>query len=193
MATSAPSTPIRSLARAARAGFGLFTTLLTVAVVVAMLLPPLFGYQRYVIYGGSMEPMISKGSIVYAKEVPVTSLRKGDVITYVPPTSKRPVTHRISAVAKGPRGGAPVFETKGDANANSDFRKFALTRPTQAAYAFHIPVIGWLLIALSVQWVRGVLIGGPALLAAAIIVRNLWRQGGELVEAEKKQGEVTST
>ena len=63
MATSAPSTPIRSLARAARAGFGLFTTLLTVAVVVAMLLPPLFGYQRYVIHGGSMEPMISKGSI----------------------------------------------------------------------------------------------------------------------------------
>ena len=192
MAILAPSNPIRSLARAARAGFGLFLTLLTVAVVVAMLLPPLFGYQRYVIYGGSMEPKISKGSIVYDKKVPVASLRKGDVITYVPPTSKRPVTHRIFAVEKGPQG-APVFQTKGDANANADFRKFALTRPTQAAYSFHIPVIGWLLIAISIEWMRGVLIGGPALLAAALIVRNLWRQGGELVQAEKKQSEAASS
>ena len=192
MATSAKSTRIRSIARAVTAGFGLFSTLLTVAVVVALLLPPLFGYQRYVIYGGSMEPMISKGSIVYDKEVPVASLRKGDVITYVPPTSKRPVTHRIFAVEKGPQG-APVFQTKGDANANADFRKFALARPTQAAYSFHIPVLGWLLIGMSIEWVRGLLIGGPALLAAAMIVRNLWRQGGELVDAQKRQSEAASS
>ena len=192
MALPAPSTRIRSLAPVARDGFGLLSTLLTVAVVVAMLLPPLFGYQRYVIYGGSMEPEISKGSIVYDTEVPVASLRKGDVITYVPPASKRPVTHRIFAVEKGPQG-APVFQTKGDANANADFRKFSLSRPTQAAYSFHIPVIGWLLIAMSIEWVRGILIGGPALIAAAIIVRNLWRQGGELVEAPNKQSEAASS
>ena len=192
MALPAPSTRIRSLAPVARDGFGLLSTLLTVAVVVAMLLPPLFGYQRYVIYGGSMEPEISKGSIVYDTEVPVASLRKGDVITYVPPASKRPVTHRIFAVEKGPQG-APVFQTKGDANANADFRKFSLSRPTQAAYSFHIPVIGWLLIAMSIEWVRGILIGGPALLAAAIIVRNLWRQGGELVEAHSKPSEAASS
>jgi signal peptidase I len=191
MAVLASCNPIRSLARVARAGVGLFSTVLTVAVVVALLLPPLFGYQRYVIYGGSMEPEISKGSVVYDKEVPVASLRKGDVITYVPPTSKRPVTHRISAIEKGPLG-APVFQTKGDANAHADFRKFALTRPTQAAYAFHLPLLGWLLIAMSVEWVRGVLIGGPALLAAAVIVRNLWRQGGELVEAQAREEAASS-
>ena len=153
--------------------------------VVALLAPPLFGYERYVIYGASMEPTISKGSVIYARDVPVGSLEKGDVITYVPPGSQRPVTHRVSRVESA-RGGERVFETKGDANANADFRKFSLTRPTQAAYAFHLPLLGWLLIELADTTFRGVLIGGPALLAAAMIVRSLWRQGGELVEAQKQ-------
>ena len=46
----------------------------------------LFGYQRYVLVGHSMEPTIQKGSLVFDEIVPAEALRRGDVITYIPPT-----------------------------------------------------------------------------------------------------------
>ena len=63
---------------------GAANALLLGAVVMAavMLLPALFGLQRYVITGGSMEGSISRGSIVFDEPVPVEELEVGDVITY---------------------------------------------------------------------------------------------------------------
>ena len=83
------------------------------------------GYQRYVLVGRSMEPTIHKGSLVFDEVVPVRALRKGDVITYVPPVTKKPVTHRIISVSRGPRG-ERVFRTKGDNNRDPDLRPFTL-------------------------------------------------------------------
>ncbi len=59
-----------------------FTLLTVFAIGVALLLiaiPVLFGYERYVITGGSMEPTIHKGSVAFGKVVPVADLRVGDV------------------------------------------------------------------------------------------------------------------
>ena len=76
----------------------------------------------------------------------VSDLRKGDVITYVPPGNVEPVTHRLISRKDGKKGG-PVFRTKGDNNDVADPRKFQLNKPRQARYAFSVPYLGWLFIA----------------------------------------------
>ena len=51
------------------------------------------------------------------------SLKVGDVITYRPPPKSGPeglVTHRIRSIGRDPKTKAPVFRTKGDANAVAD-------------------------------------------------------------------------
>ena len=87
-----------------------------------MLALPLAGYDRYVITGGSMGDTIERGSVVWAKAVPVADLQVGDVITYTPPRGAGPeglVTHRIVAIRRD-RDGRREFRTKGDANAQVD-------------------------------------------------------------------------
>jgi signal peptidase I len=165
-------------------GLGRVVLLGAVLVLTATFLPTLLGYQRYVLVGHSMEPTIHKGSLVFDEVVPVAQLGRGDVITYVPPASGEPVTHRIVAVEKGPHG-ERVFRTKGDNNEKADLRPFTLREPRQARVAFAIPGLGWLFIALADPLVRMLLLAAPALLLALWALAALWRQGGELVAAER--------
>ena len=53
------------------------------AIGVLMLVPPLAGYERYVITGDSMAGSIPRGAIAYARVVPVGDLRVGDVIVRI--------------------------------------------------------------------------------------------------------------
>ena len=141
--------------------------------------PGLFGYQRYVLVGHSMEPTIHRGSLVFDEIVKVSDLRKGDVITYVPPGNTEPVTHRLISRKEGKKGG-PVFRTKGDNNDVADPRKFQLDTPKQARFAFSVPYVGWLFIGLANPKSRFILLVIPALLIALSILAKLWREGGQL-------------
>ena len=179
-----PAARARTFASLAKAGLGVFLTLIPVALVCVLVVPALLGYERYVITGGSMEPNIPRGSISYAEEVPVGALRESDVITYVPPGHTRPVTHRIKEIQSD--NGRNVLQTMGDANRNPDVRLFALTRPTQARYAFHVPYIGWGFMALAQPLTRFFLLGVPAFLVALVVLRSLWREGGELQARERE-------
>lgn len=96
-----------------------------------------------------MEPTIDRGALVYAREVPVSRLRVGDVITYVQPGHSRPVTHRLTQIARPEPDKGPVYQSKGDANAAPDMRVFRLDRPTQARYVFSLPLLGWALLYLA--------------------------------------------
>ena len=87
------------------------------------------------------------------------------MITYVPPTTSEPVTHRIISIGRGPRG-ERVFRTKGDNNRDADLRPFTLDDPTQARVAFAIPYLGWLFILLAMQEARIFLIALPGVLLA---------------------------
>ena len=120
----------------------------SLAAMAVTFVPGLLGYQRYVLVGHSMEPTIHRGSLVFDEIVNVSDLRKGDVITYVPPGNAEPVTHRLISRKHGKKGG-PVFRTKGDNNAVADPRTFQLDKPRQARYAFSVPYLGWLFIALG--------------------------------------------
>jgi signal peptidase len=150
-------------------------------LAAAMLLPAAFGYHRYVITGGSMTGTYDRGSIVFDKEVPVSDLEAGDVITYSPPSSTGTdglITHRIISVKDDAKGGVS-YRTKGDANPQADPWRFQLDQPTQAKVAFAIPYIGYGIAALSVLPIRMLIIGLPALLIAFALIARLWRQTGE--------------
>ena len=157
----------------------LLATALLAGYALLLVVPSLLGFQRYVLVGGSMEPTIHRGSLVFDEIVNVSDLHKGDVITYVPPGNLEPVTHRLISRKDGKKGG-PVFRTKGDNNAVADPRTFQLNKPRQARYAFSIPYLGWLFIALGNAKARFILLAIPALLIALSMLAGLWREVGQL-------------
>ncbi len=144
-----------------------------VALGALMLVPPLLGYERYVITGGSMGDAVPRGSIAYERRVPVDRLREGDVITYVHRGER--VTHRIAAIEHA-AGGRQVFRTKGDANAAPDPWRFTLPAGEQPVVRFHVPLAGYLIAALSIRWLRMLLIGLPALVIGLVLLRRAWRE-----------------
>lgn len=185
-----------SRGRAHRTISALVTALLVGACVLAglMVLPTLFGYERYVIVSGSMEPGIPVGSVVYDEVVPVDDIKVGDVITFVPPPEfgvDDPVTHRVvqaTVIDKaGSNPGDRLFLTKGDANEDVDPWQMLLDGPDQARVAHHIPYVGYAYIALQVRWVQVLLVVLPAIALIAYIVVTLWRVSGDAVRAEQAQ------
>jgi signal peptidase I len=130
-------------------------------IAALMLVPPLFGYERYVIEGGSMGGAAPRGSIAYEEVVPTARIRVGDVITYRPPGAGRLITHRVVSIGRG-----RVFRTKGDSNTAIDPWKFTLPSRTQARMVLSVPLAGYVLEALAVRPLRMAVIGGPALAIA---------------------------
>ena len=176
--------------------FTTFVLVLAIVVAALIVLPSLFGFDRYVINGGSMEPTIPKGSVVYSKPVAAEALEVGDIITYRPPVSSgvdELVTHRI--IEKTTRTNASgksegVFRTKGDANDSADPWRFTLDDGEGALEKAHLPYLGWIYLALGVPWVRIVLITVPALLIVVFTAISLWREAGREVEEAKRRIEV---
>jgi signal peptidase len=153
---------------------GILLSAVALVLAVAVLVPALLGYQRYVITSGSMTGTYDRGSLVFDRVVATASLRAGDVITFRPPGHPAFVTHRIASVqtVRGQR----VFTTKGDANRAVDaWGAIALGDARQARVAFHLPYLGYGLAALSERSVRMVIIGVPALLIALAALSGLWR------------------
>ena len=172
--------PVHRAARvAARSGF---TACL--ALAAAMVALPLAGFHRYVITGGSMGETIERGSVIWAKEVPVADLREGDVITYSPPRGAGPeglVTHRIVSIGRD-EAGRREFRTKGDANPRVDPWTFNLDGAKQARVAFHLPYAGHALAKASNRTVRTVVVGILALLIVGATLSKLWRDAGAAMQ-----------
>jgi signal peptidase len=152
-----------------------------------MILPAMLGYHRYVILTGSMTGTYDRGTIVFDKPVPVSDLRVGDPITYAPPpgaTSHSLVTHRLWRITRGPAG-QRVFQTKGDANPVPDVWKFMLNKPTQDRVVFDVPYLGYLFMLLSMRTFRIFMVGIPAVLIGAFLLRRLWIDAGEAARKQK--------
>jgi signal peptidase len=192
--TTAPTTAARPLPRRVAAGCARVAFGVCVLLAAAMLALPLFGYDRYVITGGSMTGTIDRGSVLWAKAVPTDTLKVGDIITYTPPRGSGPmglVTHRIHSISAGPKG-QRMFRTKGDANKNADPWTFELWHTTQARAAFHIPYLGHVLGVLSARQIRLVAFGFPAALIALNLLLGLWREAGEAARLAKAEEEVAA-
>jgi signal peptidase I len=142
--------------------------------------PALLGLQRYVIVSGSMTGTYDRGSLVFDEVVPVSALKRGDVITYLPPRGAGPeglVTHRIVSVGHDKHGGR-VFRTKGDANSVADPWTFTLPDRRQARVVAGAPYMGFALAALSERKLRMIVVGIPALIIALTSLAGIWKEAG---------------
>lgn len=184
--------PRRSVA--ARTGSWLLNIVMIVATVVgvAYLAPSLFGFERYVITGGSMSGTFEKGSIAFEKRVPVADVTVGDVITYLPPAdsgTNHLVTHRVIADTVLPNG-VRQLQTQGDANPDPDPWKFSLTEATQPVVQTTVPYLGWVFVGLADREIRMVVIGVPAALIALGSLLELAR-GLRGARAERRGNRVS--
>ena len=163
-----------------------------IVVAATILLPGLLGFQRFVITGGSMTGTIPKGAIIYSRVVPASELKVGDIITFTPPGSPEMVTHRIIAIETTPDG-KTAYRTKGDFNQYPDpWDPVTLNEPMQARYAFQVPLLGYVLAALTLRSVRLALIAVPAILIALSILWTLWREAGEEVERQSEDEQAAA-
>lgn len=147
----------------------------TVLGIVALLVPTLLGFDRYVIVSNSMKGTFERGAVVFSKSQSVNDLKIGDVITYRPPAQtgiNHLVTHRISDRTVNDDGSI-MFRTKGDANPGKDPWTFSLVNGTQNVMEFSVPAVGYGLIALANPQVRMLLIGIPALIIAGMALFDL--------------------
>ena len=161
---------------ARRLGRALCALLVAAGILFGLFLvvPSLMGWERYVIVSGSMTGTYDRGSLVFDKVVPTSSLRAGDVITFRPPGHAGLVTHRIHTLTSV--DGKRVMTTKGDANRVPDaWGSMTLGAERQARVAFHLPYLGYGLAVLSEKRVRMLVIGLPALLIAIAALAGLWR------------------
>src|SRR3954453_400489 len=169
-AAQTPERSMRVLKLLAAAGL---TILLAIAVLI--LVPPLLGYQRYVITGGSMGGVLPRGSIAYDEVVPTERIRVGDVITYRPPNGDRLLTHRVVWIGRE-RDGVRQYRTRGDANPAADPTAILLPNDGQARLVFHVPLAGYVVAALSVRPLRIAAIGVPALAIAVAAFAGPWQR-----------------
>lgn len=109
-------------------------------VSVLVLLPIGLGLDRYVLSGSSMAGGLDRGSVLFERQVPVSDLRVGDVITYRPPASAGVdgmVTHRV--VETGRNG----IVTKGDALDHRDPWRYRPDGSTVSRVDLALPWIGY--------------------------------------------------
>ncbi|HDP69380.1 MAG TPA: signal peptidase I [Actinobacteria bacterium] len=88
--------------------------------------PWIKGYKPLTVLGGSMEPAIHVGSVLFVKPIEAADIEEGDIITFKTPQdskvfedhSKSLTTHRVVDVVN--EGGSLGFKTMGDANEGPD-------------------------------------------------------------------------
>lgn len=113
--------------------------ILALVVVAGLLFVPRFlGYEAFTVVSGSMEPKISVGSIVYAKEAPFDDLKVGDIISFRL-SDQANATHRIIAIDKDKQ----QFTTKGDAN-NAEDKSPVSYNNVIGKVGFTVPFLGFI-------------------------------------------------
>lgn len=112
--------------------------LILLALAIVLIAPRLLGYQSLAVLSGSMEPEISVGSIVFAKETDPADLEVGDVITYRL-SGNTLVTHRIIEKDEV----AEQFITQGDANDVADNSPVEYQNVV-GEVTMHLPLLGYL-------------------------------------------------
>jgi signal peptidase len=155
--------------------------LVPLAVLMSTVL--LLGWQLQVIETASMEPRVPAGSLAVVQPIDVADVRPGMVIVFEDPARRgRLVAHR--AVKPLPDDGAPVWETKGDANRTAD--PYPVHAPAiSGRVRWSIPRLGDLVSTLDRPATPVILIGLPlALLGATELMsvrRRRARNGGSVL------------
>ena len=148
--------------------------------------PKIFGLQMYEVLSGSMEPGMQTGSVIFDKPgVDTKNLIVGDVITFkASEDPKMLITHRILQVKSAE--GAPVFQTKGDAN-NAPDSKLVPAADVVAQYNnITIPYLGFYLNFMKSKAGIVLLIIVPGALLIISTMISLFREILRLKKAKKQ-------
>ena len=92
---------------------------LVVLLAVALVGVRLAGIRTFTVLSGSMEPTYHVGSLIYVKKVDPTTIRPGQVITFML-DENTVATHRVEVVPDEDDPSTLRFRTKGDANDAED-------------------------------------------------------------------------
>ena len=94
----------------------LFLTALLVGVFATLALTvaasAIFGQKVVAIHSSTMEPTLSDGDIIVARQVQPADVNAGDLMTFAEPETGRTLTRRVRAIVE--TGDEVVFETKAD-------------------------------------------------------------------------------
>lgn len=112
--------------------------LLILLIYLPLSVPRILGYDIYSVISGSMEPTISVGSVAYTEAVDPSVLMPGDIVTFQPADAETAITHRVVQN----NGNERTLITKGDANADNDFRPVWYS-DVKGLVVFHAPYYGY--------------------------------------------------
>lgn len=126
-----------------------------------------FGVHPLIFRSGSMAPTIPAGAVAFARDVPASQIRVGDVVT-VPWHSSR-VTHRVVEVFH--RHGSATLKLRGDANSLPDQDLYQVSSAPRVW--FSVPVAGTVVAWLSRVPGVFVLAAYAALLLSIILRRSV--------------------
>lgn len=153
------------------------TALLAIAVLGILVVnvgPLVLPYKVFTVLSGSMDPTIPMGSEVVLRPVGADQIQVGDIITFQRPGTKELVTHRVVGTTTA-FGGQTFWKTKGDANGAPDTWQIPASG-TGLKYVFHVPFLGYAFAMLGSPLGRICFILAPALLLAAVVLNDLWKQ-----------------
>ncbi len=147
--------------------FSCVVILLALVLLAVGIVPRLAGYEGYYVATDSMTPAIKVGSLVFVKEVEFEDVKVGDVLTFTKEGSEKWFTHRVIGVNEYTK----AFRTKGDNNNIED--------PAETPYKavvgrveWHVPIVGYLSMALDATWGK-IVFFAICVLYAAIEVENI--------------------
>jgi signal peptidase len=133
-----------------------------VVVLLALTVPALAGWQRFVVDDEAMAPTLDRGALIWDEAVPIGRLVPGDIVTFMDPATDASVTRRISRIGRDVHG-RPILRVQGDANPDPDAASVVLDRPVLTRARLVIPGLGWLLLAIADPWARFLATFLPAL------------------------------
>lgn len=139
--------------------------LIVLPVVVYLVVGLVPGFAGFIVSGGSMEPTIDRGSLVYIQET--SAYQPGDVITFT--RGDRIITHRIvNRTADG-------YITRGDGNRRLDAWRVA-EHQIQGEVVLVVPLYGYLLSFVQTPIGYAIVIFVPGTVLIGLEIRQFLKQ-----------------
>jgi signal peptidase len=171
-------------------GLSALLLILVVILSIGVLVAPQFGWRFDAVLSGSMEPAINVGGIVVIRPVAPSTIRDGDIITFVSSGGANTVvTHRVVQVADDK--GSPVFYTKGDANEASD-SSLVQAKDVVGKVWLSVPYAGYVVDFIQKPVGFGLIVGLPALLIIIWETRNIIVSAKDIRRKERQKRVLAS-
>ncbi|HUO47480.1 MAG TPA: signal peptidase I [Acidimicrobiales bacterium] len=122
---------------------------------------------------GSMRPTFAPGSAVISRTIPVTAVKSGMIVIFVPPGHDASYAHRVLTVS-GPAGDR-IVTTKGDANPGADPWHARITAPDIQQVIGSVPYLGNVMVAMHGGTLRIVALATAGLFVAITGARAILR------------------